>query len=101
MQPMNPASTSAESDRAGRLEHAAREVAQAVREMSHRAANTLGVPLGVLELLRERPGLTETEYQQIDLAIDRLTGLAVDLRAMHAHARQLDVAQGAPRTHSS
>jgi hypothetical protein len=73
-----------------------RELAQAVRQMSHDVLNGVGVPLGVLELLREHPGLGQVERDQIDLAIARLTTLVAEIRTRHAQVRRLDLAEESP-----
>ena len=70
-------------------ERVIRELAQAVRQMSHGVANALGVPLGVLELLREHPGLGQVERDQIDLALARLITLASEIRTRHAEVHRL------------
>jgi hypothetical protein len=72
------------------------ELVQVVRQMSHEVANAVGVPLGVLELLREHPGLGQVERDQIDLAIARLTTLAAEIRTRHAEVRRLDLADESP-----
>ena len=66
-----------------------RKLAQAFSRMSHDVANGLGVPLGVLELLRGHPGLGQAERDQIDLALARLTTLTAEMRTRHAEVRRL------------
>jgi hypothetical protein len=70
-------------------EGVARELAQAVRQMSHEVGNDLGVSLGVLELLREHPGLDEAERAAVDLAIDRLGTVAARIRTLQVQLRRL------------
>ena|SRR5688572_31726659 len=74
-----------------------RELAQAVRQMSHDVLNGVGVPLGVLELLREHPGLGQVERDQIDVAVTRLTTLVAEIRTRHAQVRRLDLAEENPQ----
>ena len=77
-------------------ERVIRELARIVGQMRHDVANTLGVPLGVLELLREHPGLGQAERDQIDLALARLTTLVAEMRTRHTEVRRLVAAEEGP-----
>ena len=70
-------------------ERVIRELAETIRQLRHSVGNALGVPLGVLELLREHPGLGQAERDQIDLALARLTTLMAEIRTRHAQVRRL------------
>ena len=78
-------------------ERVIRELVETIRQMRHSVANALGVPLGVLELLREHPGLGQAERDQIDLALARLTTLTAEIRARHAEVRRLVTDEGSQR----
>jgi len=56
--------------------------------------NGLAVPLGVLDLLRDHPGLDDIKRDQIALAIARLDALAAELRAAHVGTPQLARSRG-------
>ncbi len=73
-----------------------RELTRTIREMEHDVANALGVPLNVLELLREHPHLSEFERDRIDRALARLTALAAEMRARQAQVRRLVAAEDRP-----
>jgi len=73
-----------------------RELTQTIYEMVHDVANALGVPLSVLEFLREHPDLSEFERDQIDRALARLTTLAAEIRTRHDQVRRLIAAEDRP-----
>jgi hypothetical protein len=73
-----------------------RQLVQTIRQMRHSVANALGVPLGVLELLREHPGLGQVEREQIDLALARLATLTAEMRTLYTEVRRLDLAEESP-----
>lgn len=88
---------SAEPDRARRLDGVAGEVARAVRELCHDMASSLGAPVGVLQLLRDHPGLDEEERHLIDMASAQLAVLEAQIGDLRAQVLRLDPAREPPR----
>lgn len=68
----------------------ATQIAADARVGFHSVGNTLQVPIGVLELLRIRPGLTTEEVIAISEAIAALLDLADEVEALHDNVRLLD-----------
>lgn len=72
------------------MEHLAIALAADARRMGHDVAETLQYPVGVLEMLRIRPGLTEQEVAEIDAAVGQLVALAEHIQALHQQVRAHD-----------
>ena len=85
-----------EPDRAHRLDGVAREVARAVRELCHDMTSSLSAPVGVLELLRDHPGLGDDERRLIDMASAQLAVLEAQIGALRAQVLRLDPAREPP-----
>jgi hypothetical protein len=79
------------------LETIAIQLAADARRMGHDIFNDLQVPVGTLELLRERPGLTHEEIEEIDLSLKALLDLAAHIARLHQHARNLDPSLRGPQ----
>jgi len=86
-----------ELNRARRLDGVAGEVAQTVRELCHDMTSSLSAPVGVLELLRDHPGLDEEERHLIDMASAQLAVLETQIGALRAQVLRLDPAREPPR----
>lgn len=72
------------------MEQLAVALAADARRMGHDVAETLQYPVGVLEMLRLRPGLTEQEVAEIDRAVTQLVALAEHIRDLHQQVRAHD-----------
>ena len=83
MQRMSSVAASDESGRTSQRNDVARQVAEAVRQVDHDVISGLAVPLGVLDVLRDHPGLDDDDRHLVDSAIARLTDLQAEIRALH------------------
>ena len=77
-------------------EDVTRELPLAVHQTSREVVSILRVPLGVLEALREHPGLAEAERARVDRAITGLAVAAAKLYGLQARARRLGLADAPP-----
>lgn len=68
----------------------AEQLAADARLMGHDVRSGLQIPVTTLEILRARPGMTATEIEEIDAALEALFNLGAHIQRLHAHARSLD-----------
>lgn len=72
------------------MEQLAMRIAADARQMGHDIRDGLQMPVGELELLRSRPGMTAQEVADIDAAITALMKLADHIQALHQRVKASD-----------